>query len=200
MEFNCAKIIRKFNGVLIDGNRRDTEIAKKLMPKNIEIINKYLTLENIDFIDKIQRKFGKIGILSIDVDGNDYHFLERILTIGVKPDLIIIEYNASFGRQAITTPYKEMFDRHKIHESGWYHGASLKALTILSEKYGYALLQVTQSGLNAFYIDSTLINQNKYKKINVDLIYREHENRNYISNTTAHEQWEKISHLEYIKI
>ena len=50
-----------------------------------------------------ERLFGPIGILSIDIDGNDYWVWQRIEA--VEPVIVIAEYNSVFGaRQAITVP------------------------------------------------------------------------------------------------
>lgn len=78
--------------------------------------------------------FNQFGVLSIDVDGNDYWFLER--PIEINPSVICIEYNATLGKEPITVPYDETFERHEKHPSGWYHGASLSALSKLAASSG----------------------------------------------------------------
>jgi hypothetical protein len=74
----------------------------------------WLTLDNLDFILEYSRK-QKLGILSIDVDGNDFWFLEKLITIN--PAIIIIEFNVSFVLRHISLPYDAFFDRKKKHES-----------------------------------------------------------------------------------
>jgi hypothetical protein len=101
IEFNCASLAlnRDWQGLLIDGNTRQVSDARSVLPKRIEMIEAFLTLDNLDFI---KSKFQRLGVLSIDVDGNDYWFLERL--IDIKPSVICVEYNASFGLEPITVP------------------------------------------------------------------------------------------------
>ena len=73
-----------------------------------------------------------IGILSIDIDGNDYWIWNEIEVI--KPDIVIIEYNARLGSKlSLTIPYKSNFNRMKNLKTNNY-GASLNALNKLAEK------------------------------------------------------------------
>jgi hypothetical protein len=73
IEFNCISLSRRkdWEGLLIDGNARQVDDARALYPDRIKMVQSFLTLENLDFI---KSAFAKIGILSIDVDGNDYWF------------------------------------------------------------------------------------------------------------------------------
>ena len=77
IEFNCIELARRpdWSGLLIDGTTRQVEDARALWPSRIELVQKFLTLDNLDFIRK---KFPKVGVLSIDVDGNDFWFLKAL--------------------------------------------------------------------------------------------------------------------------
>jgi hypothetical protein len=57
-------------------NARQVEDARSLFSNHIRIVEAFLTLDNLDFI---RTAFDKIGVLSIDVDGNDYWFLEALI-------------------------------------------------------------------------------------------------------------------------
>jgi len=71
----------------------------------------------------------------------------------VSPRVVIIEFNASFGpTRSGTVPYHPSFDRYANHNSGWYHGASLTALTKLATKMGCLLAGCESSGANAAFI------------------------------------------------
>ncbi len=131
---------------MIDRNARQVEDARALLPKRIKIVEACLTLDNLDFI---KSAFSKIGMLSIDVDGNDYWFLQEL--IGTNPSLICVEYNSSLGHEPITVPYDPSFDRHAKHPRGWYHGASLAGLAKLCASSGYGLAAVSEAGANAFF-------------------------------------------------
>jgi len=88
---------------------------RSLFADRIRIIEAFLTLENIGFV---KFHFPQTGVLSIDVDGNDYWFLEKL--IDANPTVICVEYNASMGLESIAVPYDPSFDRYQKHPSGWY--------------------------------------------------------------------------------
>ena len=76
----------------------------------------------IRFLENISQK--NIGLLSIDIDGNDYWVWESITT--VDPSIVVIEYNSIFGiSKNYVVPYNENFERNKAHYSNLYYGASL---------------------------------------------------------------------------
>jgi hypothetical protein len=136
-------------------------------------------------------------VLSIDVDGNDYWFLDALLPL--QPKLIVVEYNASFGLRPITIPYDPAFDRHQKHGSGWYHGASLTALCSLTERHEYALVAVSDAGGNAFFMkrDQSIPS---FPPLDAHAAYRESRLRNQWSGTTAAQQWAMIEHMAYVQV
>jgi hypothetical protein len=107
-----------------------------------------------DNVNDLFRKYGfqgEIGLLSIDIDGNDYWIWERIEA--VDPIIVIVEYNSVFGSQhAVTIPYEPAFHRSKAHYSNLYWGASLKALWLLSQNKGYAFVGCNSAGNNAYFV------------------------------------------------
>src|SRR5674476_141432 len=87
----------------------------------------------------------RLGILSIDVDGMDYHILEALGEW--RPSILIVEYNAVFGpEREVTVPYEAEFTRFAKHSSGLYCGASLSAFVVLLEGRGYSLTGVNSAG------------------------------------------------------
>jgi len=96
---------------------------------------------------------GDVGLLSIDIDGNDYYVWERIEVIS--PFVVIIEYNAKFAppvRWAIEYTPNHVWDRSD------YQGASLAALDELGERKGYQLVGCNLNGTNAFFVRKDLLN------------------------------------------
>lgn len=110
----------------------------------------WITRENIDGLLRDAGFGSDVGLLSIDIDGNDYWIWEAIES--VRPMIVIIEYNSLLGLQPIAVPYKEDFDRTKSHYSNLYYGASLGALQHLGQKKGYLLLGSNVWGHNAFFV------------------------------------------------
>lgn len=110
----------------------------------------FITRENID--ELLGRHFrGEIGLLSIDIDGNDYWVWDAIECVA--PAIVVCEYNSVLGgARAVTVPYRPNFDRAAAHYSHLYFGASLPALCRLAAAKGYSLLGATSAGVNAFFM------------------------------------------------
>ncbi len=153
-----------WSGLIIDSSKKNIEYIKKqdyYWKQNIKAINEFITKENINNLIKINNFGGEIGILSIDIDGNDYWIWNEIEI--VKPEIVIIEYNARLGSElSLTIPYKSNFNRMKNLKKNNY-GASLNALNKLGEKKGYKLVGTNSNGNNAFFVDKNKIHNTKIK-------------------------------------
>ncbi len=198
-EFNCARLARRgWQGLLIDGDKGRVAIAKKVLSqdKQIRAIAQcaFLTRENVRSILETHFRGAPIGVLSVDVDGNDYWLLGECLAL--KPGLVVAEYNASLGLRSITTPYDPTFVRHEKHASGWYHGASITALSALCSASGYALADVSSGGQNLFFARDDL-RGDAIAALDPHSAYKENALRNAWSNSTAAHQWSVISHLRF---
>ena len=94
---------------------------------------------------------GDVGILSVDVDGNDYWIWQSIECIS--PRIVIAEYNSVFGPKArVSVPYDPGFVRVEKHKSKLYYGASLSALDFLAQGKGYRLVAGNTAGNNVFFV------------------------------------------------
>jgi hypothetical protein len=188
-EFNCAMLARDpaWRGLLIDGNSQIVADARALLPERIEVIQAFLTLENLDLVAS---KFPEIGVLSIDVDGNDYWFLEKLIAAG--PSVICVEYNASLGLEPITVPYDPEFDRNKKHPQGWYHGASLTALAGLCARFGYGLAAISQAGGNAFFTTTG--------GLDPAAAWKPSSFRDRYSGLDQPAQWKAIRDMPYVRV
>lgn len=147
-------INNNWKGLIMDGGRKNINYIK-----NDNIYWKYeLTAKQIfitkDNINKeiIENGFqGELGILHIDIDGNDYWIWKEIDS--VNPVIIIVEYNSVFGKdRAISVPYDASFVRTKKHYSDLYFGASLKAFVLLGQSRGYSFIGCNSSGNNAYFV------------------------------------------------
>lgn len=115
----------------------------------------FITAENIDQLLLDQGFAGEIGLLHIDIDGNDY-WVWRSLSVA-RPAIAIIEYNSVFGpEREITVPYDPHFSRTAAHHSNLYFGASLAALCELARSKGYDFVGSNSAGNNAYFIRSEL--------------------------------------------
>jgi hypothetical protein len=89
-----------------------------------------------------------LGLMHIDIDGNDYWIWEGLRT--PSPVLVIMEYNSVFGSErAVTIPYDPSFRRTRAHHSNLYWGCSLKALWLLAKEKGYVFAGTNSQGNNA---------------------------------------------------
>lgn len=110
----------------------------------------FIDRDNINELLRQAGFTGEIGLLSIDIDGNDYWVWDKIDI--VQPAIVIVEYNSIFGPDlAVTVPYDPKFDRHRAHHSGQFWGASLSALTLLAGRKGYSLGGCNSAGNNAYF-------------------------------------------------
>jgi hypothetical protein len=197
-EFNTIHLMTSnFKGVLVDANKKNALFMKILIffhNYKVKVINLFLNKENI--VKIIDNDF---GIFSIDVDGNDYWLTKEVLKSERNFELMIVEYNSTFLNKSITTPYDENFERHDKHESGWYHGASLKAFIKLFNEKNYALIKTT-GGNNAFFVKRDLLNKFGFKELTFEEAFEESKLRNLWSKKNAQEQFDVIKNLEYINI
>jgi hypothetical protein len=110
----------------------------------------WITRENVNSLLAEAGFSDDVGLLSIDIDGNEYWIWEAIQS--VKPRIVIVEYNSVFGLLPVSIPYREDFDRTVAHFSTLYYGCSLAALGHLARKKGYLLVGSNVWGHNAFFV------------------------------------------------
>ena len=141
-------------GLVIDGSEEHIHFIKSdpiYWRYNIKAECSFSTAENINGIISRNGISGEIGLLSVDIDGNDYWVWQAIDV--VQPVITVVEYNARFGPDAaVTIPYEPAFVRSEVHHSMLYFGASLKALCVLGKKKGYAFVGCNSAGNNAFFV------------------------------------------------
>jgi len=162
---NSANLAVRFgwSGLLIDAAGVAVESARAFHarhappgePPRVRAVQSRLTVDNIDSVLESNGMKGEIDLLSIDIDGNDYWIWRAIRA--VRPRVVVVEYNATFGRDAVRIArYHEHFDRFALHPSGVYHSASLPAMERLGRAKGYRLVGGESGGLNAFFVREDL--------------------------------------------
>jgi hypothetical protein len=187
-EYNCADLARQgWQGLLIDGDARQVADARIMLPSRIRIKRQFLALDNLSVI---RGAFLNPGVMSIDVDGNDYWFAEALFDL--RPKIMCVEYNASFGLEPVTVPYDPAFDRTRKHPTGWYHGASLTALTILARKHGYGLHAVSAGGGNAFFTESGTLDPAE--------AWRPSVLRDKWAGNTWQDQWAAVKDMPFVNV
>ena len=151
-------INNNWSGLVIDGGLEEIAYIKNdpiYWQYNLKAVNSFITKNNINQIFLENGIQGEIGLLSVDIDGNDYWVWQAIDCIN--PAIVVSEYNFRFGAtRAVTVPYDAGFVRTKAHYSNIYYGASLKALCILATKKGYTFVGCNSAGNNAFFVRNDL--------------------------------------------
>ena len=154
----------------------------------------WLTLDTLEIFMNFKREKNKIGILSLDIDGNEYWFLEKL--IDLRPDMIVCEFNIAFGLLTISTPYDPNFDRTEKHESWLYYGTSITALNYLCVKNGYSLVDISSNGVNAFFVRNDLLTPETIKLIPEKIF----KIKTYPNGSTSAQNFELIKHLPYVDV
>ena len=148
---------KNWSGLILDGDSEAMEALKSEVlywRHDLTAVGAFVTRDNINELFRSHGFSGSIGLLSIDIDGNDYWVWERIECIDA--DIVVVEYNSLFGPSLpVTVPYDPAFDRKRAHFSCQYWGASLKALEILGSRLGYKLVGCNSAGNNAYFIKKT---------------------------------------------
>lgn len=152
-------INNNWSGLIIDGSEQNIAYVKKdpvYWRHNLKAECAFIDKDNINSIIEKNGIYGDIGLLSVDIDGNDYWVLGAIDV--VRPRIIICEYNSLWGAtEAVTIPYSPTFSRTNAHSSNLYFGASIVALTNLAKSKGYSLVGSNKAGNNVFFVRNDLL-------------------------------------------
>lgn len=147
-----------WKGLILDGSKewmaavRKSELAWRY---TLSAVDAWITAENINDLIKSAGISGDIGLLSVDVDGNDYWIWKAIEV--VQPRIVVCEYNSLFGPEAaVTVPYAPDFQRSQAHPSCVFYGTSIAALESLGQEKGYRLIGSNSHGNNVFFVRADL--------------------------------------------
>ena len=145
---------KNWSGLVLDSSKSKigrVKRSKVSWQHELNAMVSFITRENINDLLRRGGVSGDIGLLSVDIDGNDYWIWEAISE--VLPRIVVVEYNSRLGSEkAITIPYSADFERAKAHHSTIYFGASLRALVKLGDRKGYAFVGCNSAGVNAYFV------------------------------------------------
>jgi hypothetical protein len=144
----------QWSGLVIDGSEENITYIRRdpiYWATNLKAEHSFITRENINEIIARNGISGDIGLLSVDIDGNDYWVWEAI--DGISPRIVACEYSSQFGPVAeVSTPYDPAFVRDTAHHSKIYYGASISALCSLAHRKGYSPVASNSAGNNVFFV------------------------------------------------
>lgn len=208
LEANTRFLLMNNNweGLVIDGSEKNIDFIKNdsiSWKHTIQSVARFITKGNLNTIIEQAGFKGEVGIVHIDVDGNDYWFWE-CLDI-VNPEIVIMEYNSVFGSEApISVPYKDDFYVTQEHFSNVYFGASLPALNYLAEKRGYTLVGSNSHGNNAYFVRNDklkgLSKVDPTKAYMKSMFRQNRDQQGNLTFTDDHEAIRKYGHLPVVNV
>lgn len=157
-----------WSGVFIEGSERRFQDLKKTYEENprAHCLCDMVGWDDADKLDSVLAKTPipkSFGILSIDIDGNDYHVWEPLTAY--RPTLVVIEYNPTIPPHIEFTQPRD----HAVNQ-----GNSLAALVKLGKRKGYELVHATS--LNAFFIEEKYFPRFEVKDNSPEALYSGHRN------------------------
>lgn len=147
---------RNWSGLILDGSEENIRWIKEqdfYWRHDLTAVRAFIDADNINQLIEDAGFGGPIGILSVDIDGNDYWVWRAIKACD--PIIVICEFNATFGTSPVTVPYIPDFQRTEQHHSNLYWGASVGALCNLAKEKGYSFIGCNNAGNNAYFVRDT---------------------------------------------
>lgn len=96
----------------------------------------------------------QLDLVSIDLDGNDYHFMRLLLESGMLPRVWVCEYNARFP---VGSHWVMPYSAEHVWAGDDYHGASISSMADLLAEFGYVVLACSAQGANLFAVSVELL-------------------------------------------
>lgn len=138
-----------WTGILIEGERQRFEDLRATYAEagpRAHLVNEFVGLDPGTRLDEALRAAGApkaLDLLSVDVDGNDWHIWNSLQDF--TPRVVVIECNPSIENEIYFV---------QDYGPSVHHGASLLALVELGKEKGYEL--VASTGTNAFFVRRAL--------------------------------------------
>jgi hypothetical protein len=157
LENNTLNLLTEgWTGCWIEASSHDaaqvrTRFASALRTRALQLRESMVDCANINALLDGFNLPQEIDLLSVDIDGNDYHVWKAIERI--TPRVAVVEYNAKFrppSRWVMTYNPRHTWDGTD------QCGSSLAALTDLAGEKGYRLVGCSIVGSNAFFVRSGL--------------------------------------------
>jgi hypothetical protein len=155
VEGNCVLLADVFGwgGLFIEYDHDDFEQLQRKYAYNsrVKTVCAMVTPHNVGTLFAEANVPTDLGILSIDIDGNDYWVWEAITEY--RPAILIIEFNSGIpSGEPLVQPFNE-----SDPELSNFFGANLAALEELGAAKGYELVHTDMTGVNAFFVRRELL-------------------------------------------
>jgi hypothetical protein len=160
---SCNLIVNHgFEALIIDGNSSCIATGRRFYSRCRLLFNNWpvfapsmVTKDNIEGTLREHGFEGEVDILSLDIDGNDFHILQAIKN--VRPRVIVLEFNSAFAPgESMVFPYDERSAQTFV--GGFlYGGASLAAFTKMLREKNYRLVGVDPGGQDAYFVSNDCV-------------------------------------------
>lgn len=142
--------VRDWEGLYIEVDRNDFDklLHRYRFSDAVTCVNASVTPENVSEIFHAAGVPGRFGVLSIDIDGQDF-WVWKALSDDFQPDIVVIEFNAEHEPGEMTVESRDV-DRDAALGRRW--GASLDAQIGLASAKGYELVHIDMARVNAFFV------------------------------------------------
>jgi hypothetical protein len=153
-----------WSGLVMDGSKKNIDYIQNdeiFWQYDLQAMHAFINKENVNILISNTGFDKELGLLHIDIDGNDYWIWQAIDC--VNPIIVIVEYNSLFGaNHAWTTPYSPEFVRTQYHYTNLCYGSSLTSLCDLAEEKGYFFVGSNSAGNNAYFVRKDKISNIKH--------------------------------------
>lgn len=188
-----------WEALLVDGDQENVDRGIQFFSKHKDTSlhppifkQAWLTTDNINQLIEENGFGGEVDLLSLDIDGNDYHIMEAITA--VKPRVIICEtQNVIPCQMALTIPYKAEFNRLDEPNQDFF-GVSLLGMSKLLKGRGYRLIGGSHHGFNAIFIHEG-VGEDFFPEVTIDAVHD-----NPYTKSRVKSSWKKVKDLPWVEI
>ena len=156
IEGNCIFLaeVRGWNGLFMEGGNTYDALQRRWSGRDqIQTVRAIVGPDNINDLLDDAGVPDEPGIVSIDIDGNDYYVWQAMAR---RPRVLITEYNASLPLGSDEKLVQPRSDQIAVEGTDFF-GASLGALEALGAEKGYSLVHTDLAGVNAFFVRNDLV-------------------------------------------
>jgi hypothetical protein len=151
-----ALLFQGWKGLWIEASDKSVanirgSFGRTIASGSLKLIHSFVTRDNIDALISSGVDQPEIDLLSVDIDGNDFHVFDSVRCIA--PRVVVIEYNAKFHPPI---SYCMEYDENHVWRGDDHFGASLKFLELGLGRRGYRLVGCNLTGSNAFFVREDL--------------------------------------------
>jgi hypothetical protein len=173
---NCANLALNlgWHGLFIDGDAQAIARGRQFYQEHPDtqlwppvFVEAFITRENINQLILDAGFAGPIGIMSIDIDGNDYWVWEAVSA--VDPAVVVIETHIEFGMRNIVVPYDAQHVYPGKHPD--YFSASPVAMLRLAGRKGYRLVGANRYGFNLIFVKRGL-HEDRVPEVGLESVLR----------------------------